>query len=136
MAGSLPIVREMVERGANLSARYDPADKIPDPVKPITLLRRNQTIMHIAALGGSAPIIEYLYSKGARLDLKNAEGETPWDLADHQERYREAIERQNAEGDSNRLKTVVRQTAATDAVKKLLDQPARQVSSSTPVARN
>jgi hypothetical protein len=29
--------------------------------------------------------------------MKNSAGETPLDLADHQERYREAIERQSAE---------------------------------------
>ncbi len=109
-------------RGADLAARYSPSDKIPDPVKPITLPRQNQTILHIAALGGSAPIIEYLYSQGARLDLKNAEGETPWELADHQERYREAIERQNAEGDPSRLKRSCARTATSDAIKKLADQ--------------
>jgi len=136
MAGNLPIVKEMVARGADLAARYSPADKIPDPVKPITLSRQNQTIMHIAALGGSAPILEYLYSQGARLDLKNSSGETPWDLADHQERYRDAIQRQEAEGDPARLSAIVRQTATTDAIKKLLSQPARQASSPASTARN
>src|SRR5205823_8133264 len=110
MSGNLAIVKEMVAHGADLAARYSPADKIPDPVKPITLPRQNQTIMHIAALGGSAPVLEYLYSQGARLDLKNASGETPRDLANHQERYREAIDRQGAEGDATRLKAVVRKT--------------------------
>jgi ankyrin repeat protein len=136
MAGYLPIVQEMVVRGAELAARYNPAEKIPDPVEPITLARRNQTIMHLAALGGSVPILEYLYSQGARLDLKNASGETPLDLADHQERYREAIQRQNAEGDASRLSAVVRQTATTSAIKKLLAQPARQVPVAGAAARN
>ena len=76
-------------------------------MKPITLPRQNQTIMHIAALGGSTPVIEYLYSKGVPLDPKNSAGETPLDLADHQERYREAIERQGAEGDPEKLKKIV-----------------------------
>ena len=136
MAGDVSIVKEMVARGADLTARYSPSDKIPDPVKPITLPRQNQTIMHIAALGGSAPILEYLYSQGARLDLKNASGETPWDLADHQERYREAIRRQEADGDPGRLSGIVRQTATTDAIKKLLDQAARQAPLPGSAARN
>ncbi|MDX1978702.1 MAG: ankyrin repeat domain-containing protein [Bryobacteraceae bacterium] len=120
MTGNLAVVKELVARGADLAARYNPADKIPDPVEPITLPRQNQTILHIAALGGSAPVIEYLHSLGARLDLKNSQGETPLDLADHQERYREAIQRQGAEGDPGKLRAVVRQTATTDAIRKLL----------------
>jgi hypothetical protein len=80
--------------------------------------------MHIAALGGSTPVLEYLYSRGARLELKNAQSETPLDLADNQERYREAIDRQGAEGDVDRLKAIVRHTATTDAIKKLIGQAA------------
>jgi ankyrin repeat protein len=119
-ARNLDIVKEMVARGAHLEARYDPADKIPDPVESIALPRRQQTIMHIAVIAASAAIIEYLRSQGARLDLKNAMGETPLALADHQERYREARQREAAEGDPERLKGVVRQTTITDAIKKLL----------------
>jgi ankyrin repeat protein len=133
MAGNVPVVQEMVARGAELAARFNPAEKIPDPVEAITLPRQNQTIMHIAALGGSVPVIEYLYSQGVRLDLKNATGETPLDLADQQERYREAAQRQNADGDPSRLSAIVRQTATTDAIKKLLAQPARQVPARNPL---
>ena len=133
MAGNLAVLEEMVARGADLAARYNPTEKIPDPVQPITLPRQNQTIMHIAALGGSVPVIEYLYSRGVRLDLKNATGETPLDLADQQERYREAAQRQNADGDPSRLSAIVRQTATTDAIKKLLAQPARQVPARNPL---
>jgi len=97
-----------------------PGRKDPGPVEAITLRREKQTILHIAALGGSAPIIEYLVSQGARLDLKNATGETPLDLADQQERYLEAIQRQNADGDPGRLSAVKRQTATTDVIMKLL----------------
>jgi ankyrin repeat protein len=120
MAGNVDVVKEMVAHGADLALRYNPADKIPDPVKPITLPRRDQTIMHIAALGGSLPVLQYLYSLGARLDLKNSMDETPWDLADHQERYHEAIDRQNAEGDPEKLRIVVRNTVTTDGIKKIL----------------
>jgi hypothetical protein len=45
-------------------------------------------------------------------------GETPLDLADHQERYREARDREGAEDKPDRK--VVRDTTTTDAIKKLL----------------
>jgi ankyrin repeat protein len=120
IAGDVDGVQELVAHGADLNRTYDPAEKIPDPVEPITLPRQNQTIMHIAALGGSTKVIEYLHAKGVRLDLKNSAGETPLDLADHQERYREAIERQSAEGDPEKLKRVVRQSVVSDTVRRLL----------------
>ncbi|MDQ6707619.1 MAG: ankyrin repeat domain-containing protein, partial [Acidobacteriota bacterium] len=93
----LALVSEMVARGADLTARYNPTDHFADPVKPISLPRRDQTIMHIAAGAGSPEVIEYLYSVGVRLDAKNSLGETPLALADHQERYREARAREAAE---------------------------------------
>jgi ankyrin repeat protein len=120
MAGDLAAVQELVSHGADLTLRYNPTEKIPDPVEPITLPRQNQTILHIAVLGGSTPVIEYLYSKGVLLDAKNSAGETPLALADHQERYREAIDRQGAEGDAEQLKKVVRRTVVSDAIRKLL----------------
>ena len=52
MARNLDVVKEMVARGADLNLRYNPAHKIPDPEKAISLTRQAQTIMHIAALGG------------------------------------------------------------------------------------
>jgi len=120
MAGNVDVVKEMVARGADLKLRYNPAHKIPDPVKAISLTREQQTIMHIAALGGSAPVMEYLYSQGVSLDLKNSLGETPLDLADSQERYREAIQREGADGDPEKLKAIVRKTATTDSIRKLM----------------
>jgi len=126
MAGDLAAVQELVARGANLSLRYNPTEKIPDPVEPITLARQNQTIMHIAVLGGSTAIIGFLHSKGVPLDSKNSAGETPLALADHQERYREAIDRQGAEGDPEQLKKVVRKTEISDAIRKLLSSGAQQ----------
>jgi ankyrin repeat protein len=119
MAGDLCAVEELVAHGADLRLRYDPTEKIPDPEKPITLPRQNQTILHIAVLGGSTAVIEYLYAKGVPLDQKNSAGETALDLADHQERYREAIERQEAEGDPEKLKKVKRRTEVSDAIRKL-----------------
>jgi hypothetical protein len=64
-----------------------------------------------------------LYSLGVGLHAKNSMGETPLakrpvDLADHQERYREARDREAAEDKPDRK--VVRDTTTTDAIKKLL----------------
>jgi ankyrin repeat protein len=120
-ADDLPIVKEMVAHGADLTARYNPTDHFADPVKPISLPRQNQTIMHIAAGALALETIEYLYSQGVPLDLKNSMGETPLALADHQERYREARAREAAEDDPKRV--VVRDTSTTEAIKKLVKSP-------------
>jgi ankyrin repeat protein len=112
------IVKEMVARGADLKARYSPTDHYADPVKPISLPRTNQTIMHIAAGARAPEVVEYLYSQGVPLDAKNGSGETPLDLADEQERFREAIAREAAEDKPDR--TVKRDTSTTDAIKKLI----------------
>ncbi|MBS1826838.1 MAG: ankyrin repeat domain-containing protein [Acidobacteria bacterium] len=119
MAGNVDVVKEMIARGADLQARYNPAEKIPDPVEPITIVRRGQSILHIAALGGSVPMVEFLVAQGARLDVKNELGETPYDLADQQERYRQAIQIQNADGDAEKIRAVVRPTEMTAAISKL-----------------
>ena len=121
LSTDVAIVKEMVARGANLTSRYSPTDHFADPVKPISLPRRNQTVMHIAAGAGAPEVVEYLYSIGVPLDGRNAEGETPLDLADHQERYREARAREAAEDRPDR--TVKRETTTTDAIKKLLTGP-------------
>ena len=60
MSTDLAIVKEMVARGADLTARYSPTDHFADPVKPISLPRQNQTIMHIAAGAAAPEVIEYL----------------------------------------------------------------------------
>ncbi|MFN7934789.1 MAG: ankyrin repeat domain-containing protein [Bryobacteraceae bacterium] len=120
MAGNVDVVKEMIARGADLQARYNPAEKIPDPVEPITIVRRGQSILHIAALGGSVPMVEFLFAQGARLDVKNELGETPYDLADQQERYRQAIQIQNADGDAEKIRAVVRPTEMTAAIRKMM----------------
>lgn len=119
LAGDLGITRELLAHGADLRQRWSPQDKIPDPVEAITLARQNQSILHLAALRGKPDLLEFLHAQGAPLDVRNAQGETPLQLADHQERYREAIERQGAEGDAEKLKKIVRQTAASDALRRL-----------------
>jgi ankyrin repeat protein len=120
---NVEVVKEMVARGADLKARYSPTDHFADPVKPISLPRQNQTIMHIAAGAHAPEVIAYLYSLGVPLDGKNSMGETPLDLADHQERYREAIAREGAEDKPDRV--VKRDTTTTDTIKKLLAPQAR-----------
>jgi ankyrin repeat/protein kinase domain-containing protein 1 len=119
LAGDLGVVKEMAARGGDVQARWSPRDKIPDPVEAITLARGNQSILHLAAIAGNPPILEFLHSLGAPLDAKNSMGETPLDLADKQERYREAIRRQGAEGDEAQLAKIVRETKGTDALKRL-----------------
>jgi ankyrin repeat protein len=121
LSTNLEIVKEMVARGADLTAIYNPTDHFADPVKPISLTRQNQTIMHIAAGAGAPEVIAYLYSQGVGLTAKNSMGETPLDLADHQERYHEARDREGAEDKPD--KKVVRETSTTDAIKKLLAKP-------------
>ncbi len=133
LSRDVPIVKELVEHGADLTARYDPADHFADPVKPISLTRKNQSIMHIAAGAGAPEMVEYLYSQGARLDLKNSMGETPLDLADHQERFREARMREGLEDHPERA--VVRETNTTEMIKKLLGQaPVREANAQSKVA--
>jgi ankyrin repeat protein len=120
LAGDLAVVREMVARDAQFRTLFHPADKIPDPVEAITLPRRDQTALHLAALEGSPALIEYLVSLGLPLGAKNSMGETPWDVADRRERYQEAAARQNAEGDAERLAAIKRQTTTTDAIGRLV----------------
>jgi ankyrin repeat protein len=117
LSTNVEIVKEMVGRGADLKMIYNPTDHFADPVKPISLTRQHQTIMHIAAGAAAPEVIEYLYSQGVGLDAKNLMGETPFDLADHQERYREARAREAAEDKPDRK--VVRDTSTTAAIMKL-----------------
>lgn len=118
LSTDVAIVKEMVAHGADLKMIFNPTDHFADPVKPISLPRGNQTIMHIAAGARGPEVIEYLYSLGVPLDTKNSMGETPFDLADEQERYREAAAKEGAEDKPDRH--VVRDTSTTDAIKKLL----------------
>jgi len=119
LSGNLEITKELLARGADLNARWSPQDKIPDPVEAITLARQDQSILHLAAIEGRPALLEFLVSKGAALDVRNSMSETPLELADKQERYREAIQRQGAEDDPEKLRKIVRGTAGTDTLKRL-----------------
>ncbi|MCC6537036.1 MAG: ankyrin repeat domain-containing protein [Bryobacterales bacterium] len=119
LAGDVAMAKELAARGANVRGRWSPQDKIPDPVEAITLARADQTALHLAAIQGLPAMLEFLHSQGVPLDAKNSMGETPLDLADKQERYREAIQRQGADGDVEKLKTIARSTAGTDTLRRL-----------------
>ena len=119
LAGDVPVVKELLAQGGDIKARWSPQDKIPDPVEAITLARANQTILHLAAVEGKPELLELLAAKGAPLNEKNSLDETPLELADKQERYREAIQRQGAESDPERLSKITRKTQGTTTLKKL-----------------
>ena len=119
LAGDVNVVKAMVAAGADAKARWSPRDKIPDPVEAITLARENQTALHLAAIEGKPELLTYLASLGVPLDAKNSMDETPLDLADKQERYRDAIQRQGADGDQEKLKKIVRKTTGTDCLRTL-----------------
>ena len=42
---------------------------------------KGRTAMHIAAFTGSDPVVQFLADHGARVDVKNLYGETPWSMA-------------------------------------------------------
>ncbi len=120
VARDMSVIEELIRRGADLEARYDPDDRYPDPDRAISLSRQGQTIAHIAAGNRSPEVIAYLHSKGAPVDWENDQGETPLDIADHQERFQESLLRQNTDGDPEKLAKVVRPTETTDAIRGLL----------------
>jgi hypothetical protein len=125
LAGDVKAVRELVARGGDVKGIWNPQDKIPDPVEAITLARQKQTILHLAAIGGNPEMLTYLHSLGASLTATNSMGETPLDLAEKQERYREAIQRQGAEDDPERLKKIVRVTTGSDTLRRLASGQAK-----------
>lgn len=112
----LPVVQQMVAAGADLKMRYSPIDEISDPVEANTQKRKNQSILHIAAISGSEWVVGYLAGEGAPVDARNDLGETPYDLADAQELYRF---RKDSEGPVGgiEVKPEKRETQTTAALK-------------------
>ncbi|OFW26086.1 MAG: hypothetical protein A3H97_14060 [Acidobacteria bacterium RIFCSPLOWO2_02_FULL_65_29] len=62
---ALAAVKMLVELGHDVNAAND----------------RGETALHGAAYRGANSIVEYLVSKGAKLDAKSAQGWTPWTIA-------------------------------------------------------
>src|SRR5262249_8701187 len=90
MSNDLPSVQAMAAHGADVKMRFNPSDKIPDPVKSVAEIRGNETVLHIAAISGANYVVPFLAAQGVPLDAKNDHGETAADLADAQERFRYA----------------------------------------------
>lgn len=118
---SLPVVQQMVAAGADLKKRYSPIDEISDPVESSTRKRKNQSILHIAAISGSEWVVDYLAKQGAPVDARNDGGETPLEMADAQELYRF---RKDSEGPVGgiEVKPDKRETQTSEALRKLVPQ--------------
>jgi ankyrin repeat protein len=114
---NLAVVQALVAHGADLAMIYNPTDKIPDPVKSIAEIRKNQTILHIAAIAGAWRVVPVLAAQGVPLDAKNDRGETALDLADAQERFRYAIKVQALGNADKKADGVARETQTSDAIK-------------------
>ena len=120
-ADNVDVVKALVAAGADLRQRYNPSTMVADPIEALALTRHNQTIMHIAALAGSPKSIEYLFGLGVSLTDKNAEDETPLEMAENQEvfQYVLAYEGTGAGGGIWRP----RDFATSDTIKRLLNLP-------------
>ncbi|ODT89645.1 ankyrin repeat domain-containing protein [Phenylobacterium sp. SCN 70-31] len=112
------VVRAIVDRGGDVRRRYDPADEVADPVEAKSERRSGQGILHIAAVAGSDRVVELLVARGAPVLAKNDQGETPLELADAQERFRYALEREGPLG-GGPTRDVVRETYTSDAFKRV-----------------
>jgi ankyrin repeat protein len=116
----LPGVTAMVAHGGDVKKIYNPSDMLGDPVEAKARTRSNQTLVHIAGAAGADKVIPFLAERGAPLTRKNDMNETPLELADEQERFRQASSIEMAHlglgGDAN----AVRKTNTTDVLKKAL----------------
>lgn len=119
---NLPVVQALVAHGADLKMIYNLSDKVPDPVKSIAEIRKNQTIAHIAAIAGAYRVVPYLAAQGVPLDARNDRGETALDLADAQERFRYAIKVQALGNADKKADDVKRETQTSDAFKAAMGQ--------------
>ena len=62
---SLQAVKLVVEIGADVNA----------------VNKAGQTSMHYAAFTGASPVVQFLADRGAQVDVKDRNGETPWSMA-------------------------------------------------------
>ena len=126
MSNDLPVVQSLVNHGADLQMIYNPADKIADPVLSKAEARKNETILHMAAIAGANYVVGLLAKKGAPVTVKNDHGETPLDLADAQEQFRFAHDKEGALGIG--LSNVKKETQTSDAIKRVLGIKAKVAS--------
>lgn len=119
MSNDLPVVQAFAAHGADAKMRFDPSDKIPDPVKSVAEIRKNETVLHIAAISGANYVVPFLVAQGVPLDARNDHGETALDLADAQERFRYARAKEAAGNMDKKGTEIVRETQTSDAFKKL-----------------
>ncbi|HEX3701089.1 MAG TPA: ankyrin repeat domain-containing protein [Phenylobacterium sp.] len=119
MNNDLPSVEVMAAHGADFNRRYNPIDEISDPVEPKTQARKDETILHIAGVSAADWVIPFLAAHGAPVDAKNSLGETPLQLADAEERFRYAHDREGPLGGGIGKEAVRRETQTTDALKKV-----------------
>jgi ankyrin repeat protein len=119
MSNDLPVVQVFAAHGADTKMRFNPSDKIPDPVKSVAEIRNNETVLHIAAISGANYVVPFLAAQGVPLDARNDHGETALDLADAQERFRYARAREAAGNMDRKGTEIVRETQTSDAFKKL-----------------
>lgn len=125
MSNNLPVVQALMAHGADLTMIYNPSDKVPDPVKSIAEIRKNQTILHLAAIAGAYRVVPVLAAHGVPLDAKNDHGETALDLADAQERFRYAIKVQALGNIDKKADGVVRETRTSDVFKALMEKKSK-----------
>jgi ankyrin repeat protein len=119
MSNDLPVVQAMAAHGADTKMRFNPSDKIPDPVKSVAEIRSNETVLHIAAVSGANYVVPFLGAQGVSLDAKNDHGETAQDLADAQERFRYARAKEAAGNMDRKGTEIMRETQTSEAFKKL-----------------
>lgn len=119
MSNDFPVVQSLVSHGADIQMVYNPTDKVADPVLAKAEVRKNETILHLAAIAGANYVVEFLAQKGAPVTAKNDHGETPLDLADAQERFRYAHDNEGGVGIG--LPNVVKETQTSDAFKRVLE---------------
>ena len=62
---AIEAIKMLMERGVDVNAAND----------------QGQTALHFAALTGREKVIEFLYENGAKLDVKDKRGRTPYDVA-------------------------------------------------------
>lgn len=131
LVDDLPLVEQLVAHGGDVQQTFDPTDVVINEFNgsqatQSETVRRGQTLLHIAAVGGSYQVVPFLVQKGVALDRKNDKGETPLALAELQEEIRLAISKSEARlTKDNKIPnfrdpdSLVKETLTSDAIKGL-----------------